>query len=123
MHRKGKIQPDPDKYVPTPTERMAQELAVIGGTASILQGTLDLVLAAAVKGGPNHNVGGYLFIAVKKIHKIDADGAHKVANHLFELMDDIQLDEHPWTVRYAVPFLRELITRSRESAFDTRLGI
>ena len=43
MHRKRPQQPDPDRYIPTPVERVAQELAVLGGTASILQGTLDRV--------------------------------------------------------------------------------
>ena len=46
-----------------------------------------------------------------------------VAHHLFIVMDDIQLDEHPWTVRYAVPFLQELIQKLREKQFDALTGI
>ena len=122
MHRRT-AQADPDRYIPTPTERMAQELAVIGGTVSILQGTLDRVTAAALRNGPNHPVGGFMFKAVSFIGRIDADGARLVAHHLFILMDDIQTDQHPWTARYAIPFLRDLIKRSRESAFDARLGL
>ena len=122
MHRRT-IQPDPDRYIPTPVERVAQELAVLGGTVSILQGTLDRVNVAGIRKGPDHNVGGLLFKAVSFIGKIDADGARMVAHHLFILMDDIQTDQHPWTAEYAIPFLRELITRSRESAFDARLGL
>ena len=122
MHKRKPYQ-DPDRYIPTPTERVANELAVIGGTAGILQGTLDLVNAAALRNGPDHPVGGYLFNAVKFIGKIDADGARMVAHHLFIVMDDIQTDQHPWTARYAIPFLQRLIRNSRESAFDMRLGL
>ena len=122
MHRRT-IQPDPDRYIPTPVERVAQELAVLGGTASILQGTLDRVNVAGIRKGPDHNVGGLLFKAVSFIGRIDADGARMVAHHLFIVMDDIQLDEHPWTVRYAVPFLQELIQKLREKQFDALTGI
>lgn len=122
MHKRKPYQ-DPDRYIPSPTERVAQELAVIGGTASILQGTLDLVNAAALRNGPDHPVGGLMFKAVSFIGRIDADGARLVAHHLFIVMDDIQTDQHPWTARYAIPFLRELIRNSRESAFDARLGL
>ena len=123
MHRRVRQQPDPDRYIPTPTERMAQELAVIGGTASILQGTLDRVNAAVLRNGLDHNVGGLLVKATEFIGEIDADGARLVARHLFIMIDDIQTDKHPWTARYAIPFLQELIQQSRESAFNTRLGL
>ena len=116
MHKHLKT--DPDRYIPTPVERVATELAVLGGTASILQGTLDRVNAVALRKGPDHNVGGFLFKAVSFIGKIDADGATLVARHLFVVLDDIQLDEHPWTARYAAPFLQELIRRLREAQFD-----
>ena len=116
MHKHLKT--DPDRYIPTPVERVATELAVLGGTASILQGTLDRVNAVALRKGPDHNVGGFLFKAVSFIGKIDADGATLVARHLFVVLDDIQLDEHLWTARYAAPFLQELIRRLREAQFD-----
>ena len=122
MHRRT-IQPDPDRYIPTPVERVAQELAVLGGTVSILQGTLDRVSVAGLRKGQDHNVGGLMFKAVSFIGRIDADGARMVAHHLFIVMDDIQLDEHPWTVRYAVPFLQDLIQRLREKQFDALTGV
>jgi hypothetical protein len=63
-------------------------------------------------------VGGFMFKAVSFIRRLDADGAREVAYHLFVVMDDIQLDEHPWTARHAIPFLQSLIQRCREGQFD-----
>ena len=106
---------DPERYVKSPFEIWTQELTVVGGTVSILQGTLDRVNRAGLRNGLDHMVGGLMFKAVQLIReKIDADSAGRFAQTLYEKLDDIQLDVHPWTVRHAVPFLQGLIKRLQE---------
>jgi hypothetical protein len=117
MYRRKPVVPDPDRYIPTPAERLAQELAGIDGTAKVLEGTLRRVRIAAFKYGPDHNVGGYMMKAVEFIRDIDADGAYAVAHHLFIFVDDFQMDR-PWAAKVAIPFLEQLIQNSRDSRFD-----
>ena len=108
-------------YVMTRQEIAEQEIAVLGGSVTILEGCLRECRKAAIRNSIKQPVAGLMFKATKMIREIDADTAWKFGCHLCNRLNWIQDHQHPWTAEHAIPFLEHLIQDFRGGYFEALL--